>query len=672
MQSSRSWKTRCFLFAAGMLMILGASALFAQHDNKNSSNPQPSHPESAAPARSAAPPSAPSHGPSTAGGSHSAPTASYPGTHGGTTANNPVHSAPASNPSATVHRAPISNAPAAGYPHPANGTSTGHNNPTATAPSSVHTAPASNLPGTVHTGSAVSGPAHGHTGMTASSPAPHGGAAISPVSHHDGSTPSHSVTGASRTPPPVNPNKPGIPKESAIDGRAHTGILGRPAPRGSQQVQLKNGSAVQRRPNGRISDVHDAHRGMNVHHGINGNTRVVVVRADHSRVFAERGRPGYVQRGYVYHGHEYSRRTYYYHGRAYDRYYRGYPYRGVYINVYSPVRYYPAGFYGWAYNPWYHPVVYSWGWGRAPWYGYYGGYFTPYPAYATASLWLTDYIISNELAAAYQARQESQIQMDREAAEGSAPLTPEVKQMIADEVKNQLALENAEAQQNARNQEPDPNSSGIARMLTDGKTHVFVAGSSLDVVNADGNECSISDGDALELATPPPPDATSANLIVLSSKGGRECRKSDTVAVTLADLQDMQNHMRETIDQGLQELQAKQGTGGLPAAPPSARGAAVDAPIAQGAPPPDPNDASAVNQQLAEADQAEKEVTNEAQQEAPAPAAGPTTIALGQSIDQVTASLGQPETVVDLGPKKIYKYQDMKVTFKDGRVADVE
>ena len=300
-------------------------------------------------------------------------------------------------------------------------------------------------------------------------------------------------------------NRPGADREHT----AHNGILGRPAPRGSHETQLRNGSLVQRRADGRVSDMHDARRDMNVHHGIYGNTRVVVERRDHSRVFAERGRPGYVQRGYVHNGHEYDRRTYYYHGQAYDRYYRRYPYHGVYVQVYAPVRYYPVGFYGWAYDPWYHPVVYSWGWAHSPWYGYYGTYFTPYPVYPTASLWLTDYIISSELAAAYQARQEArqeaQVRMDEEAAAGAAPLTPEVKQRIADEVKNQLALENAEAQQNARNQEVDPGSSSIATLLSDGKTHVFVAGSSLDVVDAAGMECAISDGDALELATPPPP-----------------------------------------------------------------------------------------------------------------------------------------------------------------------
>ena len=97
---------------------------------------------------------------------------------------------------------------------------------------------------------------------------------------------------------------------------------------------------------------------------------------------------------------------------------------------------------------------------------------------------------------------------------------------------------------------------------------------SLDVVDASGAECAISDGDVLKLVAPPAPSASAANLVVLSSKGGQECRKSAVVTVALADLQDMQNHMRETIDQGLQELQEKQGKGGLPAAPPSAKAAA--------------------------------------------------------------------------------------------------
>ncbi|MGB6905145.1 MAG: hypothetical protein WBD98_20105, partial [Acidobacteriaceae bacterium] len=55
-----------------------------------------------------------------------------------------------------------------------------------------------------------------------------------------------------------------------------------------------------------------------------------------------------------------------------------------------------------------------------------------------------------------------------------------------------------------------------------------------------------------------------------------------------------------------------------------------------------------------------------------APAGPPPTISIGQTIDQVTASMGQPTRIVDLGVKKIYVYKDMKVTFKAGKVSDVE
>jgi hypothetical protein len=55
-----------------------------------------------------------------------------------------------------------------------------------------------------------------------------------------------------------------------------------------------------------------------------------------------------------------------------------------------------------------------------------------------------------------------------------------------------------------------------------------------------------------------------------------------------------------------------------------------------------------------------------------APQAAPVSVSLGQTIAQVTASLGQPAKVVNLGPKQIYVYQDMKVTFKDGKVSDVQ
>ncbi len=57
----------------------------------------------------------------------------------------------------------------------------------------------------------------------------------------------------------------------------------------------------------------------------------------------------------------------------------------------------------------------------------------------------------------------------------------------------------------------------------------------------------------------------------------------------------------------------------------------------------------------------------------PPPAdAAPPTIAIGQTRDQVTAAFGQPLREAKLGPKQIYYYKDMKVTFTNGKVSNVE
>jgi hypothetical protein len=50
----------------------------------------------------------------------------------------------------------------------------------------------------------------------------------------------------------------------------------------------------------------------------------------------------------------------------------------------------------------------------------------------------------------------------------------------------------------------------------------------------------------------------------------------------------------------------------------------------------------------------------------------PTQIAVGQTIDEVVAAMGQPIRIVDLTTKKIYVYKDLKITFKAGKVADVQ
>jgi hypothetical protein len=54
------------------------------------------------------------------------------------------------------------------------------------------------------------------------------------------------------------------------------------------------------------------------------------------------------------------------------------------------------------------------------------------------------------------------------------------------------------------------------------------------------------------------------------------------------------------------------------------------------------------------------------------PAAPPPSIELGQTKDMVTAILGQPQKIAKVAGKEIYFYKDLKVTFKDGKVSDVQ
>lgn len=437
----------------------------------------------------------------------------------------------------------------------------------------------------------------------------------------------------------------------------------------------RDGSEARFRHDGTIREVHT--RNMTIIHRPGGSRTVIVDRPDRSRIVVNRFGHGYVQRPFVYRGHEFANRTYYYRGRPYALYYRGYAYRGVALHGYVPYRYYSPAFYGWAYRPWYRPVRYSWGWAGSPWYGYYGrSYFTPYSYYPSASFWLTDYLISTSLQAAYEERLANQ-SFNSSGPGGDVVLSQEVKDQISSEVQRQLALENSESRV-ATNGDLDMNSSGLPRMLAEtspSNPRIFVVAGSLDVTDNQGQDCTLTEGDVLRLSTPPSSDATSAYLQVLATKNS-SCAKGSMVSVGFADLQEMQNHMRATIDRGLQDLQAHQG--GLPVPPANAAAPPVQASFAPIAPPPDVNASSELQQQARDADTADREVLNEVNQAGDSGAASgnsstqPDEISLGQSIGDVEAILGKPKQVVNLGAKKIYVYPSMKITFVGGKVSDVQ
>ena len=396
-------------------------------------------------------------------------------------------------------------------------------------------------------------------------------------------------------------------------------------------------------------------------HGPNGARNVEVVRGNQRIVTSAGGRGGYAQRPLTGRNQGFVQRTYYSNGRSYARVYRPVSFMGVMLDVFTPVRFYSPAFYMYAYSPWARPVAYGWGWAGSPWYGYYGNYFSPYREYAGPVFWLTDYLLATSLQEAYQQEMAANAQGGGSLSSGQPGITPDVKQTVADEVHRQLDLERAEGQSMLSNMP----SGDMASIFSDGVPHVFVVSSSL-MVDDRGPGCAISEGDVLQLMRGQL-SGPAANVVVLASKP-TDCRRGGVVSVQLQDLQEMQNHAREILDQGLAELQSRQGKGGLPALPAAAAVAPVAAPIAA-AVQPDANVAAELSQAAQEADQGEQEVVN---QSATAGGAGPVTISLGQSIADVESINGKPDKVIDLGAKKIYVYKDLKITFTDGRVSDVQ
>ena len=169
----------------------------------------------------------------------------------------------------------------------------------------------------------------------------------------------------------------------------------------------------------------------------------------------------------------------------------------------------------------------------------------------------------------------------------------------------------------------------------------------------------------------PPTDATAATAIVLCSKGGKECAKNAQVQIAFPDLQEMQNHMRETIDQGLGDLQSKQGQGGLPAAPPSAKAPPIQSAFVAAAPPPEQNVAAEIKQESQEADQAEQEVASavhrQVQRRKALPGSGIERPGNGSHRDrrsiEVTATLGAAQERGQSGNE-----EDLRVPRHEGHV----
>jgi hypothetical protein len=308
-----------------------------------------------------------------------------------------------------------------------------------------------------------------------------------------------------------------------------------------------------------------------------------------------------MERNYV---RGYRMRTYYEHGHYRAVVYRPYTWHGRPYYVYAPYYYYRPAYYGWAFNPWAAPVYYRWGWAGDPWYPYYGYYFAPAPFYPYASLWLVDFILAENLRMAYDAQQSEGAPPVRRMA-GASPnevqLSPEVKQMIAEEVKQQLDAEKAASARTTSAGSPATSQDQLPPALDPGHT-VFVVASNLEVATPDGNACELTPGDVITRIDDTPDSNDRVQVRVTSSKEG-DCARGSKPAVKVADLQDMHNRFREQLDAGLKHLADNQGKNGLPAAPDTRTSAAADVPT----PEPDQEVYDQMQEMQKEADEAEQD-----------------------------------------------------------------
>ena len=234
------------------------------------------------------------------------------------------------------------------------------------------------------------------------------------------------------------------------------------------------------------------------------------------------------------------------------------------------------------------------------------------PGLSSASLWLTDYLLAESLRASYEARanaeaadaaayssqNESPVQQG-----GQASLSPEVKQLIADEVQRQLAAErtaaaqpipSAQNQMQAGNNQPEETPAAL-----DPNQRVFVVSSNVDLVG-DSGECSVTAGDVLIRSGEP--NGTRIGVNVVSSKKG-DCAVGTNSDVEISELQEMHNQFREKMDSGLKTLADNQGKNGLPKAPDTGT-TAGEVP----APQPDADTDSQLQDQQKDAESTEKEI----------------------------------------------------------------
>lgn len=441
-------------------------------------------------------------------------------------------------------------------------------------------------------------------GTTPAGPAGHSGTPAAPAAGAKSSGPAFT--------PPANAQKTPLPnggsRATTPDGRSFEtdknghlstykapGVQAHFSPSGKPDVVHRD------EPGGGSTDIHVGPSGVRRVETVDKN-QVKTVSFGANRGYRERplaNRPGYMQR------------TYYLGGRSYARVYRygrfGYP-------VYVPVYYYPHAYYVWIGNPWAGPVYYTWGAG--PWFGFYGGYFAPAPYYAGPGAWMADYMISQNLQAAY-AMQTDAAQGGAPAADGAAPaadagapapIPADVRADYTQEVQQQVQSDETQAADTAAAPSSDEPLGALNPKFT-----LFSAFSDAKA-DANGQQCDLTRGDFVRrLETVQDSNNTVGVTVVSAAQNGpTHCQVGSTVRVDVGVLQDWFNSFVENSEAALEAAANNGGKNGFPPAPDASH---VANPAGQATPDDSHAVAQSIQDQQTNATQVQTQVQTQAQQD---------------------------------------------------------
>jgi hypothetical protein len=395
-----------------------------------------------------------------------------------------------------------------------------------------------------------------------------------------------------------------------IDFRSNATIAG---------VQSKNVSATFF-ANERMASLHSSL--MDVQTGPRGERTIVVRRSDQSVLVRTGPHSGYLERPVTLPDkRQIVMRTYVRKGAVFTQTYTPYVFHGVTLLHYVPQQYFGPGMYGWAYYQW-KPMPFRFNAGGIPAPAGGPAYFTPSGSYSSGYSWLSDYDLSDmmqkfsdmQAAEGSQANDPGQDQPSQDPAtqdqpplpqlenhvysNADVPINPTIKDAIADEIRQQLAVANI-----AASGKDEAKNADLPEALQ--LDHVFVVSALLEVNARDDQTCSLSAGDVLQLAAPLGANDTEAQTRVASSHRS-DCPAGEIVGVSLQELQQMQNDLRAEMEEGLRALRDNQGKDGWPQAPASAL--AAPHPAFDGLPTADPQVSDLVEAQKDEVAKAEAAV----------------------------------------------------------------